>query len=178
MRTTGHVMALVLAVLMGASVVAAPAAAHTDLVSSTLADGTWTSGDGLARIDFSTPLLPEGTQVVVDVGAGARTVPARTVASHLLVELADLPAGRAHLRFAVVGVDGHRISDEIAFRVGPGTAPARPGAGEGTAPAEGTDVRETSDSRTRVVVGCMVAALLAAVALSAVNAGVMSRGRA
>ena len=179
-------MSVLMRVLAGAVLVllatamAAPASAHTDLVSSTVAGGTWSPGDGPVDLEFSTDLVPDGSTVVVEAGDEVRRMPARTFANHVQVELADLPPGPARLRFAVVGVDGHRVSDEVGFEVRSegagvtevGPQPVTSGTPSALSPASGLP-----DLRTKLVVAGLLAALVLAAALSTVRAVATSRGR-
>jgi hypothetical protein len=144
-----------------------------------VADGIWSPGDGPVDLEFSTDLVPDRSVVVIalagDAGDEVRRLPVRTFGNHLRVKLDDVPAGVLLLRYAVVGVDGHRISGEVTFEAAgataTGTAPASSGATGGDADSAATGVR------TRLVVGGMLAVLLVAVSLNAANAVAASRGR-
>jgi methionine-rich copper-binding protein CopC len=164
-----------------AAAMAAPASAHTDLVSSTVAGGTWSPADGPVDLEFSTDLVPGRSAVVVEAGDEVRRVPATTFANHVQVELADLPAGPARLRFAVVGVDGHRIADEVGFEVrsdaGSGSSDTVTEVGPAPAATAASPQPGLPGLRTKLVVAGMLAALGLAAALSTVRAVATSRGR-
>lgn len=177
MRTVIRVVVAVALVLLAVAA-ASPASAHTDLVSSTVADGTWSPGDGPIDLEFSTELVPGRSVVAValadSAGDEVRRLPVRTFGNHLRVTLDDVPAGTLRLRYAVVGADGHRVADELTFEVASARGTPSDAGGAATGPAADS---ATTGIGTRLVVGGMLAALFVAAALTTANAVVTSRGR-
>lgn len=113
-----------LAVAAALALLAAPAAAHTGLRSTTPAAGarltaapaavTATYGDALGRV--------ERARVTVDgrpaAAATARLSPAD--ARRLVIPLAPgSPAGAYRVTWTVLGADGHALAGELAFSVRP-----------------------------------------------------------
>jgi methionine-rich copper-binding protein CopC len=124
-----------LIVLLGAAgaglllVVVAPAAAHTDLVTSTPAAGaTLAAAPTAVRLVFEEPVSARLASVVVtgpdgvDHAQGAPTVAGTVVVQHLSPLTV---VGRFRVAYRVVSDDGHPLKGSFSFTV---TAPASPAA--------------------------------------------------
>lgn len=116
---------------------AAPAAAHTRLVSSAPADGA-TVGAAPAELvlTFSEPVLGLGAVVVVSDDGGARPpVVPQVAGTEVTADLPDDLAGQVRVAWRVTAGDGHPISGEVAFDVA-AAAPPVPTAQEPVAPTD------------------------------------------
>jgi methionine-rich copper-binding protein CopC len=97
---------------------AGPAAAHTELISSTPADQqTISRTPAVVVLTFSEAVLPMGTQVVVTgpqgpVQAGAPKVADSTVSQDLQ---GGSPAGHYTVAWRVTADDGHPLSGALSF---------------------------------------------------------------
>lgn len=133
----GATAALALAFVPSVTV-AGPAAAHTDLVGTTPADGESleVAPDEL-RIDFSEALVPALTDVVVREASGevVRTASPAVFGGSLGVGLPALDRGGYRVEFRVVGQDGHPVAGELEFRVRTVDAFSAAGPAQAAAPA-------------------------------------------
>ncbi|SNS14813.1 hypothetical protein SAMN05443665_1001210 [Actinomadura meyerae] len=141
-RRLGAVAALVLA--LGAAT-AAPALAHTRLVSSTPAKGQSAQSVTEVKLVFSDEIRT--AQVIVKDGADKtyQSGPAERSGTTVTQKLAGpLPAGSYTVAYRVVGEDGHPIEgDDVAFTAGGGEA-AAPAPSAGGVGAE----QQTGDAAT------------------------------
>ncbi|MDN4482428.1 copper resistance CopC family protein [Demequina lignilytica] len=109
-------------VLVAALALAAPAAAHTALVSSSPADGDTVTELTEVSLEFTEQLLdignelvmvaPDGTPTELEIGEVTETVTAE-------VPEGAIAPGENTLRFRVVSADGHPIEGSIAFTYAP-----------------------------------------------------------
>jgi len=116
---------------------AAPASAHTRLLSSTPANGaTVPTAPATIQLLFAQRLLGLGAVAVdgpggVGVAAGEAVLAGATVTQALV---ANRPAGSYRLAYRIVSADGHPVAGEITFTAtagtgAPSTAPSATGAG-------------------------------------------------
>jgi copper resistance protein C len=130
-----------LALLLGA----APALAHTRLLSTDPADGSSRdSAPEHVALTFNEPMSPEFSTITVigpdgtNYQDGAVTAEESTISSRLL-PLG--PAGRYEIGYRVVSADGHPVTGSVAFTLttaGPGATtapPAEPATAAPPAPA-------------------------------------------
>lgn len=116
---------------------AGPAAAHTELVSSSVtpSDPVPASTEEVV-LTFSGDVRPELSTVVVTGAAGQDLTRGRPAAEggRLVQPLAaPLPAGTLTLAYRVVAADGHPLTGTLPFQVVAGAQPALPAAAATTA---------------------------------------------
>jgi len=130
-RTTVAV-GIVVGLVAGAAVlVLAPvrALAHSQLVSSTPADGSvWSSPPETARLVFSSQVDPALVRVSVAAPDGtAATVRPQVQNRQVIVPVpGSRTAGGYEVRYRVVSVDGHTAAGQVAFRVQQATGAGAP----------------------------------------------------
>jgi methionine-rich copper-binding protein CopC len=109
-----------LALLMAAAVLAAPAHAHDTLTGSQPTDGAQleTAPDELV-LTFSNELLDSAQAVVVTDAAGATVAEGSPQIDDATATLAlpELGGGQYAVTWSVVSSDGHRIGGELSFSV-------------------------------------------------------------
>ncbi|WP_162872855.1 copper resistance CopC family protein [Austwickia chelonae] len=132
-----------------------PAGAHSQLVSSSPADGS--TVDALpanATLTFNEEVHPKFVQAVVAPASGeARPAEAVAQGPKVVVTLPqDLGGGKIAVRYRVVSKDGHPISGEISFTVPGGQPPGQSGrdASSGT-PGSSAPTGTTSSEQGRPV---------------------------
>lgn len=125
----------------------APAAAHTDVISVSPADGTRL--DRAPRqlvLRFSDEMNPELSTVTLQVDGGASTTLDVTNGGSRSTVVAQIPGSLAgdsdtvsrwRVAFRVVSADGHPVAGDFSFSVRPSTGPD-----EGDAPTEGASESE------------------------------------
>jgi methionine-rich copper-binding protein CopC len=126
------------------ALVAAPAYAHTELTSSTPADGaTLSTAPAQVVLTFSEAPVALGAQVVVTGPAGAVSAGAPRLDGLTVVQEVQpsAPAGRYTVEWRLTSDDGHPVSGTFAFTASAaaaGGAPSAeaPGASSTPAPAE------------------------------------------
>ncbi|MFP5309460.1 MAG: copper resistance protein CopC [Actinomycetes bacterium] len=129
----------VLGLVLGLGVLlAAPAAAHTDVVATEPVSGATTLPPPEVRVEFSGSItaVEEGIRVT-DAAGGTVPVTVRVEGTALHVDLPRLPFGEYLAAWRVVAADGHPITGEVAFTVrglldppaGGASTPATPPAG-------------------------------------------------
>ena len=129
------ILAALLAAVFGV-LLASPASAHAELVSSTPANGAQVERAPATvemRFTEAVNLIPGGVRLVDDKGATVRTsepaVAGHTVAWRMP---ADLPAGSYVVSWRVVSSDGHPVAGAFSFGIGTpalavaGNAPTAP----------------------------------------------------
>lgn len=108
-----------LSLLLGAMLIASPAQAHTDLVSSSPADGaTLDAAPRELTFTFSEDLLPDFVTFVASaegVDGGELRVTGVDGPTATLAWPADAPGGEWRVDFRVVSQDGHPIEGGITF---------------------------------------------------------------
>lgn len=140
------VAALAIAVLGSA----APAWAHTALVSSTPAEGETVTELAEVSLTFTEQLLeignelvvvaPDGTETALEIGAVTETVTAP-------VPAAAIAPGRNALRYRVVSADGHPIEGTLTFTYAPPATTPSPSATAAATP-EATPASSPAPSAT------------------------------
>lgn len=148
-------VSMLLAVFMGAVVIAAPAHAHTDLMGTTPADGDVLDGPpGAVTLTFNEELLEAAVRVSITDESGAVVAKdiAESAGSDVTVPWpADLAPGTYVVSYRVVSGDGHPVSGDITFTYGPPAAavasPPAP-ADTGSAP----EAEPTADEAVEVVI--------------------------
>jgi len=117
-RLTAGLFAAVL-VLVGAGLAAAPASAHTDLVSTDPVDGAVLEAVPTeVTFTFSEPLLPDFVRFIRISPQGETTdLTAVSIENNvaILAWPADLPAGEWTVEYRVVSQDGHPVNGSIFF---------------------------------------------------------------
>jgi hypothetical protein len=144
-----RLVAVVVSILAGVLLGAAPAYAHVDLLSSDPKDGAKLAAPpSQAVLKFSEPLDPQLTKVAVTIDDKPVKLasPARTQGDTITVPLAG-GGGKYRVVYRVVGTDGHRVDGDIRFTV----AGAKGGAGSPAPlpsgkPSAGTGSPAASDS--------------------------------
>lgn len=145
---------LLVAVAVGAAavlVIAAPAAAHDELIASSPAPNAQLSeAPAGISLTFSADVLTLGAAVIVADGsgrdwvAGAPTVSSGTVT----VELeAGMPANGYEIRWRVVSADGHPISGLVPFTVGGGAPLVRTPAAAAPTTTDSPDTVQEQNSQ-------------------------------
>ena len=119
-RILGAVLLAALPIALAALPLAAPAAAHTDLASSTPVDGAYLSvAPSRVVLEFESALLPETVNVSILDSQGALVTEVDPDVADATVSIAwpaSLPAGDYSLAYRVVSGDGHPVTGEIGFR--------------------------------------------------------------
>ncbi len=168
------VLAALLATALG--LVAAPASAHDELLSSDPADGAvLTNPPGAITLLFSDPPLDVGNQVILrnsakeTVAQGEPTIEGNAVRLPITEQLPD---GAYTVSWRVVSGDGHPIEGAFTFSVGTVTSPSAAtsqtvGATGAANPAEGSSGEKDSSSPVPWVIGggVIVAVVLIGVVL-------------
>ncbi len=180
-------LAVALAFLLSLGVIATPAHAHTDLVSTAPADGdVLDAAPAAVTLTFNEELLEAAVRVSITDENGA--VVAKDIATSTGSDVTvpwpeDLEAGTYTVSYRVVSGDGHPVSGDITFTFGapatveesepsatvtPIAESAEPVVTETDAPAEPVVIEspaasESSDSpATAVIVGLVIAGALIA----------------
>lgn len=140
-----RVLSLVLVVMLGT---AAPAVAHTSLVSTDPVDGaTLEAAPPQVVLTFSEPLRdPSEASVVVDGDAVEARV--EVDGPRLVVTPAQPAEGEHEVNYRVVSADGHPVTGTTSFVVasGAGQAPAvEPTASEPTVPGDAAESTAPAD---------------------------------
>ena len=136
---TGVIAALsLLAVLVGAVIVAPPASAHTELIESTPTDGEALEALPLVALTFSGTVLDVGSEIFVTDSTGVTiqlevTYPEATAVEATVPPLAN---GAVVIEWRVVAEDGHPIEGIIAVTLGAPSPSPTPTPTEVTLPAE------------------------------------------
>ncbi|MGH3545374.1 MAG: copper resistance CopC family protein [Mycobacteriales bacterium] len=149
MQTTARAVATLAIAVAASTLLAAPAVAHNELVSSTPAAGALlTSAPTQVSLTFSDELDPASTQLaVVDSGTrsvldGVPRIDGPTVTQALK---ADLLGGEYRVSYRVLSQDGHSVSGTQSFTVR--TAAASPSATPASSSAPTADAsHETSEA--------------------------------
>ena len=119
-RILGAVLLAALPIALAALPLAAPAAAHTDLASSTPVDGAYLSvAPSRVVLEFESALLPETVNVSILDSQGALVTEVDPDVADATVSIAwpaSLPAGDYSVAYRVVSGDGHPVTGEIGFR--------------------------------------------------------------
>ncbi|MDQ5975025.1 MAG: copper transport protein [Actinomycetota bacterium] len=115
------------AVAVGALLVApSPATAHTDVQSTSPANGAeLASAPGAVTVTFGEKVVPTGSDTRIIDGQG-RVVPARVTARGRTVTItprSPLPRGRYAAAWHVRSADGHTVEGAISFTVGTPNVP-------------------------------------------------------
>jgi len=148
---SGRSPALCVLLLTGSVVLAtaAPASAHTALVSSTPAVSAVVAGPVEAvSLVFTEPVSTRAAQVVLtgpdgaDVVQGTPTVSGATVSAPVTVPA----AGRYRLAYRVLAADGHPVTGSVPFEVTPAATSGRPTAPD--APTAGAGAPSTPAADT------------------------------
>jgi methionine-rich copper-binding protein CopC len=134
----------VLMAVVAVVAVAAPASAHTRLLSSTPGDGTTvpTAPDQI-RLVFAQHLLGLGAVAVEGPGGSNAAVGAAVLDGAIVTQqlAAHRPAGVYRLSYRIVSADGHPVSGEVTFTatgdVGSGSSPSAGAVGAVTPSATG-----------------------------------------
>ncbi|WP_062303920.1 copper resistance CopC family protein [Demequina subtropica] len=131
-RTIPALLAALAVSLLAAVVVAAPASAHTALVSSSPAEGETVTELSEVSLEFTEQLLDIGNELAIVAPDGTRTAleidaPVTEVVTAAVPDDA-LAAGENILAFRVVSADGHPIEGEVTFTYAPveASGPAEP----------------------------------------------------
>ena len=132
-RRARRIRLVVLGILGAVWLVGAqPAAAHTELVSSSPADGAVLEIAPVQIVfTFDENLLPGTTSLSVfdDAGAVLASSTVEPQGASVSMPLPDsLPPGLLHAAYRVVSEDGHPVTGEISFTVQGSTASAAPSA--------------------------------------------------
>lgn len=141
------------AVVMGAVVIATPAHAHTDLVTTTPANGDVLDGAPTAvTLTFNEELLEAAVRVSITDESGAVVAKdiAESAGSDVIVPWpADLAAGTYVVSYRVVSGDGHPVSGDLTFTYGPPAAavasPPAPADSGSVSEATGGEVMEIAN---------------------------------
>lgn len=157
MRLTNRLLAA-LGVLIALAVVAAPqAAAHSDLVSSSPADGSETqSAPSQVVLTFNENIATTGLQVVAQGPSGPLELGDPTVTGPTVTSAwpQDEPGGEYQLSYRVVSADGHPIDGTITFsyasdRAVPADVPSTDPADQAASPDTGAvDAAEPTAATT------------------------------
>lgn len=112
-------VALVAAAIIALALLAAPAAAHSQLTGSEPAAGSSVQAPAQVRLEFNEALITLGTQLSVTDSAGVVTeLEARYPEPHIAAaDLPRLPAGPTAVTWRVVSSDGHPIEGVLEFDV-------------------------------------------------------------
>ena len=125
-RILGAVLLAALPIALAALPLAAPAAAHTDLASSTPVDGAYLSvAPSRVVLEFESALLPETVNVSILDSQGALVTEVDPDVADATVSIAwpaSLPAGDYSVAYRVVSGDGHPVTGEIGFRYASGSS--------------------------------------------------------
>jgi copper resistance protein C len=133
------------AALVGAAIcvaVAVPAAAHTELIGSSPADGaTLTTAPAEVLLEFSQPVQTEFGQVVVldDTGAHHEQGDPQIMGAIVTQSLGKLVAGAYQISYRVGAADGHPITGTLTFTVASAPAVSEPNPSTSSDPHEGMD---------------------------------------
>jgi copper resistance protein C len=183
LRTLGLAAVLL---LVSAGLAVAPAAAHTDLASSTPADGqVLTDAPDTVSLTFTEPVQAEFAQVAVTDGAGS-TVNAGepTVDGPLVQQPISVTAdGTYTVAYRIVSADGHPVSGQLRFAYSGGasasSAPSTTAAAPVTpSPAGGAAQAANDGSSGAAWWWLVVAAAVLAGAVTAVLRRIRSRQHA
>lgn len=157
-----RLLCLAAVILIGVLGLSRPSAAHTDLLSSSPANGTTLAEPPRqVELEFTEPMAPSLATIMLTVPGGQPVdIPVRS-GDRDTVLLVDVPPSAApegtwRVSFRVTSVDGHPIAGKIDFDVSPGVStaplpsetpsaaePAQPGAAE-TPFAESVTVQRDS----------------------------------
>lgn len=99
---------------------AAPAAAHTELRSSSPSNGAVVESPASAKLVFNEPVRPDadGTGLKSSAGTPVPTGPVKRTGNTVVVPIkGTLKAGGYLLSYSVVSADGHPVKGTVAFRV-------------------------------------------------------------
>lgn len=169
---TGLVIAFALSVTGG--LLAGPAAAHADLVSSDPTDGAVLQAPPAAiTLTFSDPLFVDSVQMSLVTADGVVVASEPPVVADTSVSLAWPAAagpGSYEVGYRVVSEDGHPVSGSVAFTVEASAQSAQPTAAPTPTSSPAAASATPSDAATNLVP--LVVAILAAagVAVAAVVA--------
>lgn len=135
---------LLLSLTVLGAVLASPASAHTDLVSASLSPGsTVRPGASDLTLTFASPLIAEGTQILVQDSSGTNHASAAsTLGPQSRVQLESLSTpGTYSVVYRAVAGDGHPIIGSYEFRVaGSAAGDATPASTSGVSAPSGTIV--------------------------------------
>ncbi len=120
-------VALTLSLLSVLAISATSASAHTELVSSTPADGAvLQAAPTTVTFIFEGPLIPDLDTVSINDAQGTNVAHQKVTPSGKELSIAwpaGLPAGEYEVAYRVVSEDGHPVSNSIRFSYGdPGSA--------------------------------------------------------
>ena len=133
------------AALVGAAVsvtLAVPAAAHTELIGSSPADGTTlTTAPAEVLLEFSQPVQTEFGQVAVldDTGTHHEQGDPQIVGAIVTQSLDKLVPGAYQISYRVGAADGHPITGTLTFTVASAPAVSEPNPSTSSDPHEGMD---------------------------------------
>ena len=146
-------------------VVAAPAAAHDDLISSDPGEGeSLAAAPESVTLTFSGDILPMGAAVVVADGDGRDWVVGEPERRDNVVTVTlepNMPEAGYEVRWRVVSEDGHPISGLIPFTIGD-AEPLERAAAEDTAVHTPDDEASTQSQSTQESAGAMRLVLIGA----------------
>ena len=162
-----HVRRAVVAALALVALAGAPAVAHTELISSSPADGTTLSGPPQrVTLTFGEDLLPSGDQLVARDAQGTAVDlgPSRVDGAELSAawpQSAD--SGTYSVAYRAVASDGHPLEGRVTFTVASASPSASPTvqaspAASPTAPAEATDAKGVNLWAPLALVGALLIA--------------------
>jgi len=155
---------------------AAGAQAHTQLLSSTPADGAvLTQAPATVTLVFEEALLPDLDTVSINDAEGVNVASEKITPSGAELSIdwpSGLPAGTYQVAYRVVSADGHPVTGAISFSIGEGSPPGA-GPTAGTAPtASAVEVADASSTSPWVFV---TAGLLLALSIGVIYALVRRR---
>ena len=156
-----------LLVVMGASLaVASPASAHSQLVSTTPADGAkLTTAPQSVVLTFNEALIPEVDSVSINDADGNVVASQRVQPDGPTITVpwpSGLPAGSYQVAYRVVSGDGHPVVGAIMFTYASGDKAGRPAADAPTAgqvtelPRGSVDAQGESASRGGLVAAAVI----------------------
>ncbi len=192
MPVTLAALAVGLAVTFGAALAATPASAHSELVSSSPAQGSTASDVSGLILTFSEAIVPEYSTVDLKDSAGTAAPlgaptfdPTATVLT-IPITTGSLPNGSYVASFRIVSVDGHPIAGVVDFAVaGSNAAALVPGAAISTPAPVATDPNQAPSVANQndgpnglVIVGTIFATLVALGLVTVVLLVAIRRNRA
>lgn len=143
---------------VAALVVAAPAAAHSELTGVDPAEGSTIAAGSVVTLTFNEDLIEVGTDISVTDSAGVVTplTPTRPSASQVAVTMPALADGAVTIAWRVVSADGHPIEGTLAYAAlapSPSASPTPAATATPSATASASPSAEPSMSATAVDLG-------------------------
>lgn len=171
-RMAGVLLVAAAAVGLGA----AGAQAHTQLLSSTPADGAVLSqAPATVTLVFEEALLPDLDTISINDADGTNVASEKITPSGTELSIdwpAGLPAGTYQVAYRVVSADGHPVTGAISFSIGEGSLPSAGPASSAASPAGAVAVPDGSSTSPWVFV---TAGLLLALSIGVIYALVRRR---